>query len=398
MRGRKSLRLTKTSVERIQPEPGRDVLRWDDVLPSFGVRVKPSGVRSYIVQYRNRAGRTRRITIGRHGLFMVDQARKAARRVLLAAADGQDPAGARAEKQPTLTIADLGQRYLDEHARPKKKPSSVKADLCNLKNHILPALGRREIADVSRADVARLHHSMRGTPGGANRTLALLSKMFNLAERWELRPDGTNPCRHVERYRERKIERFLSDEELARLGNVLERADRDGFASCSAVAAIRLLIFTGCRSSEILSLRWENVDQQRRLLRLPDSKTGARSVPLNAPALAVLSQLEGNGLPWVLPGRRDGSHLVNLSKPWDSIRKLARLEGLRLHDLRHSFASVGASSGLGLPTIGKLLGHTQAATTQRYAHLADDPLRKASEAIAAHLENAMNGLSVVVDS
>ena len=355
------MKLTKTRVERIPPEPGTDVLRWDDVLPSFGVRVKPSGVRSYIVQYRNRAGRSRRITIGRHGLFTVEQARKVARRVLLAAADGQDPADERAEKRPTLTIADLGERYVDEHARPKKKPSSVKADLCNLKNHILPALGRRAIADVSRADIARLHHSMRATPGGANRTLALLSKMFNLAERWGLRPDGTNPCRHVERYRERKRQRFLSDEELARLGNALERAERDGFGSCSAVAAIRLLIFTGCRSSEILGLRWEHVDQQRNLLRLPDSKTGARIVPLNAPALAVLSQLERNGFPWVLPGRRDRSHLVNLSKPWDSIRKLARLHGLRLHDLRHSFASVGASSGLGLPMIGKLLGHTQAA-------------------------------------
>ncbi len=392
------MRLTKTRVERIQPEPGSDVLRWDEVLPSFGVRVKPSGVRSYIVQYRNRAGRSRRITIGRHGLFTVEQARKAARRVLLAAADGQDPAEARAAKRPTLTIADLGERYLDEHARPKKKPSSVKADLCNLKNHILPTLSRREIADVSRTDVARLHHSMRGIPGGANRTLALLSKMFNLAELWGLRPDGTNPCRHVERYRERKIQRFLSDEELARLGNALERAERDDLASCSAIAAIRLLIFTGCRSSEILGLRWEHVDQQRNLLRLPDSKTGARIVPLNAPALAVLSQLETNGFPWVLPGRRPRSHLVNLSKPWDSIRKLARLHGLRLHDLRHSFASVGASSGLGLPIIGKLLGHTQAATTQRYAHLADGPLRKASEAIAAHLENAMSGPSIVVDS
>ena len=136
------MKLTKTRVERIQPEPGTDVLRWDDVLPSFGVRVKPSGVRSYIVQYRNRAGRSRRITIGRHGLFTVEQARKVARRVLLAAADGQDPAEERAEKRPTLTIADLGERYVDEHARPKKKPSSVKADLCNLKNHILPALGR----------------------------------------------------------------------------------------------------------------------------------------------------------------------------------------------------------------------------------------------------------------
>ena len=237
LRGRKTLRLTKTSVERIRPRPGRDVIRWDDVLPGFGVRVKPSGVRSYIVQYRNRAGRTRRITIGRHGLFLVDEARKEARGILVAAAGGEDPAAARAEKQPSLTVADLGQRYLDEHARPKKKPSSVKADLCNLKNHILPALGQREIADVSRADVARLHHSMRGTPGGANRTLALLSKMFNLAERWGLRPDGTNPCRHVERYRERKLERFLSDEELARLGKALERAEREKLASRPAVAS-----------------------------------------------------------------------------------------------------------------------------------------------------------------
>jgi integrase len=229
---------------------------------------------------------------------------------------------------------------------------------------------------------------MRKKPGAANRVLALLSKMFNLAERWGLRPDGSNPCRHVERYRENQRERFLSPEELGRLGDVLRDVERDAIEPPSVVAAIRLLILTGARRSEILRLRWEHVDLERGVLRLPESKTGERVLYLNPPAVEVLSRLEQRG-PWVLP-TASGTGPVSLSNPWTRIRDRAGLANVRVHDLRHSFASVGAGAGLGLPIIGKLLGHTQAATTQRYAHLADDPMRQASEVIGQRIAAALD--------
>ena len=230
------------------------------------------------------------------------------------------------------------------------------------------------------------------TPYQANRVLALLSKVFNLAERWGLRPDGSNPCRHVERYPEKRRERYLSAEELARLGEVLTEVERASEEPASAIAAIRLLILTGCRRNEVLSLRWEEVDFERSLLLLADSKTGRKAVPVGAPTLALLAELprlEGN--PHVLPGEKAGAHFVGLAKVWQRIRKQAGLEDVRVHDLRHSFASVGAGAGLSLPIIGKLLGHTQAATTQRYAHLAADPVRQAADRISEEIAAAMSG-------
>ncbi len=223
-----------------------------------------------------------------------------------------------------------------------------------------------KVATVTRADVTRLHYAMRQTPGAANRALALLSKMFNLAEKWSLRPDGSNPCRHVEKNAERKIERFLSPEEFACLGDVLVEAERTQTVLPSALAAIRLLAFTGCRLSEVLTLRWDWVDWERGCLRLPDSKTGQKTLYLGAPALDVLSRIERQpDNPFVITGRNPNTHLVNLRKPWHRIRKKAGLDGVRIHDLRHSFASFGAGAGLSLPMIGKLLGHTQAQTTAR---------------------------------
>lgn len=232
---------------------------------------------------------------------------------------------------------------------------------------------------------------MRTTPGAANRTLALLSKMFNLAEKWGLRPDGSNPCRHVERYRERKLERFLSNAELARLGAVLNEAERTRTESPSAIAAVRLLLFTGCRLSEILTLCWQHVDLEQGVLRLPESKTGAKVVYLPPAALEVLQgidRVEGNS--YVVVGAKPGAHLVNLTKPWHRIRAKAGLDDVRIHDLRHSFASMAAAGGLSLPIIGALLGHTQAATTQRYAHLAANPLKQASELTGKRIADALN--------
>lgn len=384
------MRLTKRAVERIRPQARRDVVVWDDALPGFGLRVKPSAVRSYIIQYRNAAGRSRRLALGRHGVLSPDQARREARTLLADAARGLDPVEARTTARKALTVSQLAERYMAEHALVKKKPRSAESDSSNLRLHVRPALGRRSVVEVTRRDIARLHHSMRHTPGAANRVLALLSKMFNLAERWGLRPDGTNPCRHIERYRERKIERFLSAGELIQLGAALAEGERAQTESPAAIAAIRLLILTGCRLSEILTLRWEHVDFERRAFLLPDSKTGEKTIPLNAPALQVLDRIKQHDSPWVIRGRHGQAHLVNLTKPWKRICARAGLKDVRLHDLRHSFASVGAGVGLGLPIIGKLLGHTQAATTQRYAHLADDPLRQATEAIGARIAAALD--------
>ena len=226
----------------------------------------------------------------------------------------------------------------------------------------------------------------------ANKCLALLSKMFNMAERWGWRSEGTNPCRHIDKYKSQPHERFLSENELARLAEALAAAEKDETETPFVVAAIRLLIFTGARMGEILSLEWAQVDFDNTMLFLPETKTGKKVVYLSAPALKALAnvpRIDGN--PFVICGARDRAHLVNLHKPWARIRKSAGLEDVRIHDLRHSFASTAAAGGLSLPIIGKLLGHTQAATTERYAHLAADPLRAANEAIGQRIAAAMTG-------
>ena len=219
----------------------------------------------------------------------------------------------------------------------------------------------------------------------------MLSKFFNWAEKHGLRPDGSNPCRHVEKYREGRRERFLSQVELGRLGDALREAEQDKSCSPWVVAAVRLLTLTGARLNEILTLRWEHVSEEHESLFLPDSKTGRKAIHLSPPALALLQaipRLEGN--PYVICGERPGRHLVNIEKPWRRIRAAAKLDDVRLHDLRHSFASVAASGGQSLIVIGKMLGHSQPATTARYAHLADDPVKAASDAVGRHIASAMD--------
>jgi len=237
----------------------------------------------------------------------------------------------------------------------------------------------------------RSRRIVRGGSGIANRCVALLSKMMNLAERWKLRPVGSNPCRGLEKFKERKVERWLNSDELARLGDALNVYEGSPYA----VAAIKLLAFTGARLGEVLGLRWEWVDFDRGEARLPDSKTGAKTVHLPPPALSVLSELprvEGN--PFVIAGVKSGSALVNLEKPWRVIRKAAGLHDVRLHDLRHAFASTAVMGGMSLPIIGRILGHKQIATTQRYAHLADDPIKQAAASVAGQIANALGGKSV----
>lgn len=381
-------RLTKRVVDAARAEGGEQFL-WDPEMPGFGLRVRPSGRRYYVVQYRSK-GRTRRLTLGPHGVLTPDEARRKAAKLLADARNGGDPAVELRQREGPVTVADLAKRFLSQHAELKKKPASLRNDRLNLRLHVLPRLGKLPLIAITREDVATLHHSLRQTPIAANRVLALVSKMFNLAERWGLRPDGSNPCRHVERFPESRRERFLNDDELARLGAVMEESVQTGQETAEAIAAIRLLLLTGSRVSEMLKLRWEEVDLERRCIRLPDSKTGARRIPLNTAAVDVLSALERQSA-WVIPGRDRRHPLVNLAKPWKRIRDRAGLEGVRLHDLRHTHGSSAAGAGLSLHLVGALLGHRQPATTARYAHLADDPVQEASERVGVRLSSAMRG-------
>jgi integrase len=387
MRGK----ITKRLVDGLKPGVGgAEAMLWDIELKGFGVRVQRGGTKSYVLHYRAGAGRgapLRKLTIGRHGSpWTPETARREAKRLLGLIEGGADPAADKLARKEAPTIAELAERFLAEHAEAKRKTSSAAEYRRLLDKIILPALGKRKAADVSRADVTKLHHANRAAPYQANRVLAVLSKMFNLAERWGLRPDGSNPCRHVERFAERKRERMLSTSELARLGGAL--ASYDG--SPYAVAAVKLLVFTGARLGEVLGLRWTWIDLERGEARLPDSKSGVKTLHLPPPALSILAELPRlNGNPYVIAGAKEGAALVNLEKPWRAIRAAAGLDDVRLHDLRHAFASVAASSGMGLPIIGKILGHSQPATTARYAHLASDPVKAAAAAIAGKIAAAM---------
>jgi len=381
------MKLTKRAVDGVRASED-EVFVWDSELPGFGLRIMPSGRKTYLVQYRA-DGRTRRVALGPHGVFTAEQARERAARLLSDVRDGGNPSERRAAARATETVSELCDRYLEHHARIHKKPASVRADETLIRNTIRPELGKLKVPAVERADVQRIHHAMKATPYHANRMLALVSKMMNLAEQWGIRRDGSNPCRHIKKYREKPRERFLSAAELAKLGAVLRDVEHERVELPSVVPAIRLLLFTGARVGEILTLRWEHVDLERRVLLLPDSKTGAKAIHLSPAATQILDGLPRKDSPWVIRGRHKGKPLVNLSKPWIKIRARAGIADVRIHDLRHSFASVAAATGSSLPVIGALLGHKQPQTTARYAHLAADPLQQATDAVGTQLLRAM---------
>jgi integrase len=364
---------------------------WDEDLHGFGLRVYPSGRKVFVLSYRAK-GQKRLATIGPYGVLTVDEARHKASRLLYTVGDGADPVEEKRAYQREPTFAEFAQRYLEQHATLKKKPSSVRADQRILNSALIPRLGQRRVRDLDRAEIARVHHELRATPVLANRALALLSKMLNLAEAWAVRPDGSNPVRHVDRYPERAKERYLSPAELARLGETLREVEEEGTEHPSALLAIRLLALTGARRNEILELTWSAVDFTRAELVLADSKTGPKRIPLPAPALKLLEdapRVEGN--PYVCVGEREGGRFYGLQRPWDRIRTRAGLPDVRLHDLRHTHAATAVSAGLALPLVGKLLGHAHAATTQRYAHLRDEPVRAAAELVGGEIGAALNG-------
>ncbi len=399
-------KITKRIVDGLKPGD----LVWDEEVKGFGVRCQKSA-KAYVLKFRH-GSRQRWVTIGKHGSpWSPKMARDEALRLLGMVAGGADPAKARDALKDRPTVKMLCDRFIEEYSVEHKKPLSQINDKANVTNHVVPILGQIYVADVTRADIDRFKRAVkdgktaknemigprrrvivRGGPGSANKCLALLSKMFNMAELWGWRPDGSNPCRHVEKYPGKTYERFLSEKELGGLSEVLTELERDGTDYSYAVAAIRLLIFTGARLGEILTLEWSHVDFDRAMLLLPNSKTGKKAVFLSAPALEILSAIPRmTNNPFVICGDVQGAHLVNLQKPWTRIRKKAGLENFRIHDHRHSFASVGAAGGLSLPMIGRLLGHTQPATTNRYAHLAADPVKAANEAIGERIAAIMKG-------
>ena len=383
------IKITKRTIDRIKDD-GSDRFYWDADLPGFGLRVRASGRKYFVVQFRA-SGRLRRMTLGPVGTMSPDTARRRAMTLLSEAKAGGDPASERDADRRAATMKVLGQRFLEEYVPVHCKASTAYEYKRSVELFIDPTIGGRKVTEIQRSDIAKLHHGMRKTPYQANRTLGVLSKMFNLAEMWGLRPDGSNPCLHVKRYKEEKRERFLSADEFKRLGRVLDEILEDGSETRSAVAAVRLLMLTGCRLSEIQKLRWEHVDLEASELRLPDTKTGGRAVPLAPSAVRLLASLpRDDDNPWVIAGKLPESYLTDLQHPWRRIRARAELPDVRIHDLRHSFASRALALGEGLPMIGKLLGHTQVQTTARYAHLARDTVKASAARIGDSIDNDLD--------
>ena len=362
----------------------RDTVFWDRELQGFGIRVYPGGGKVYVAQARGPKG-PKRVTVGRHGVINADEARQRAGLVIARVKAGEDPVPEPMAPAPAKgpTVAQLAKRYLEEHVAVRCKPKTAKTSRSVVERHIVPALGGLPLSAVERKHVLELHQRLSGTPTTANAALKKLSHMYTLAEGWGMVDEGVNPCRSVAKYPLHRRERFLTDAEFERLGRALDEAEVKGGASAGAITAIRLLMLTGCRKNEILTLRWQHVDMAAGELTLADAKTGPRAVPLAPSALNLLAGLAREpGNPWVIPSHKPGEHMRDIDGAWQTVRARARLDDVRLHDLRHSYASRALALGESLPMIGRLLGHSQIETTARYAHLARDSVHEAAAHIA----------------
>ena len=366
------------------PVADRDIIYWDRNLPGFGVRVYATGAKAYLVQSRGKVG-SRRVSLGRHGVVPAEEARKRGAEVLARLRAGKDPNPA-AARTGGPTVADLAERYLREHVAVRCKPLTLRNYRHVIQKNVLPILGRIPVAALERRHVAELHYQLRRTPVSANDAVNALSRMLNRADAWGMVPPDSNPCRGMRRYRTRRPERFLTEHEFRRLGETLDALEAEGGIPPHAAAALRLLMLTGCRRGEILGLRWADVRLDRSEIHLADSKTGPRTISLSPPAVRVLAALaRPAGNPWVIAGAKPGARLPHITYYWYRVRKRAGLGDVRLHDLRHSFASRALALGEPLPMIAKLLGHTKIQTTSRYAHLARDSVRDSADRIAASI-------------
>lgn len=434
-----SKKLTKRTVDASVPNATGRYFVWDAELKGFGVRIAPpahAGAaprRVFVLKYRPPGTlATRLLTIGQFGPLTIDQARRRATELLAGLSHGHDPLAARAALRQAPTVAELSERYLHD-VRTTRKASTAKGYAWYFDKCILPALGGIKVAHVTRADVGKLHRAMASTPYNANRTIAILGAFFAFAEREGECASSSNPARGIPRYAEHGRERFLTAAEFARLGAALRTAETIGLpavppnkprpalpperakhqpkstgqprpASPQAIACLRLLLLTGCREGEILTLRWDAVDLERGHLRLADTKTGRSVRPLGAAAATLLSTLpRHDGSPYVFVGGRTGKLLP--SKPlreinhvWKRVRYAAGLSEVRLHDLRHSVASVSAIGGDSLLITRAILGHAHVATTAKYSHLSDDPLRAAADRVSSEISAMLAGDSAQASS
>ena len=408
-------RISKRSVDALSCPDGKDRgILWDDDLAGFGVIAFPSGAKTYIVQYRQN-GQSHRCQIGKHGRLTPDEARSEAKKLLGLVETGFDPVAIKKKAREAPLLNEVAEDYLKLHVQAKRKSRTYDEYARIVSQHVLPSLGSMRMVDIKRVDIARMHASVsQSAPVTANRALSIFSAIWSWASRRDIVSDSNNPAKGLERNREQAKERYLTSEELGRLGDTLRLAETDGLPweadeahakakhlakpvnrrtriDPYALAAIRLLLLTGARLREILNAEWSQIDFERGILFLPDSKTGRKPIYLSAAAQTVLGQIpkvENN--PFLIAGIKRGQPRTDLKKPWAAIKRSAGLDGVRIHDLRHTFASKAAGAAIGLPIIGKLLGHTQPATTARYAHLDTDPLRRAVDHIGDTLTRAMN--------
>ena len=405
-------KLTAKLIDATQPEAKRFVL-WDTEKKGFGIRIETSGLKSFIVRYRSgeggRKAPRREMVIGRYGNWTPEKARKEAGTVLNAVDAGNDPANIRQNKRKELNVAELCDLYLKDGIH-DKKASTLAIDKGRIERHIKPLIGNKMVTEIDQSDIRKFMRDVaagktaadiktkfrgraivEGGKGTASRTVGLLGGIFSFAVHEKLRTD--NPVRGVKRYADNKGERFLSSVELAKLGEAIRAVEALG-ANKMALTIIRLLTFTGARKSEIKNLKWPEIDFERSSLRLGDSKTGAKVIPLGPPSLAILTALEQReGSEWVFPAESGVSSFQGTEKVWRKVKTQADLPKLRLHDLRHSFASVGLAGGDNLAIIGKLLGHADVKTTSRYAHLSDDPVQQAVTRISNSIAAALDGKS-----
>ena len=380
------------------PVGDRETVFRDRDMAGFGVRVYPSGAKVYLVQVRV-GGKTKRVTIGRHGLVSAEDARLKAAELISQIKRGKESTGS-GSVTPTVnetTLAEVADRYMREHVAVRCKPTTARAYRVAMENYLLPEFGFRSLDAIGQDQVAALHYRLHKTPAMANQVVEVLSRLFYAAESWGVTPESGNPCQFVKKYKKRSCERFLSEEEFRRLGDVLCEMQAEGTLSESAAAAFRLLMLTGCRRNEILTLQWSDVDLDAGELRLSDAKTGARWVALSPTARRVLATIPRRpGNPWVVAGRGATGRLSNLNMPWIAVRKRAGFEDVRIHDLRHSFASRALALGESLPMIGKLLGHRQVQTTARYAHLAQESVKASSARVSKSIEVDMETAPAVL--
>ena len=389
-----SLKLTKSAVDSARPDTTDYELR-DTIVPGFFCKITPAGRKVFMLSYRTPTGERRKPSLGTYGQITVDQARKLASDFLASVRGGGDPSQERQVARTAPTVKDLADRFMVEHSEARNKPSTVRGNRITLKVHVLPAMGRTKVADVKRSDVADLIGRLRGTPTAANHCLSLLRKMFNLAELWGLRPDSTNPCRHIKKYTGSKRTRLITDEELIRLYAYLDRADAEGLEHPILTIAIRLQFEFAARMSEVLLLEWEWIDFANKRVVWPDSRTGGMSKPLSAEALRLLQEAPRYARSkFVIPALFDGSQPMTKNTYWAGWKRILERAGLPhcgTHAVRHRAATDIANSGVPVKVGMALTAHKTVTMFMRYVHTEDDPIRAAAEIVAARRKSVVAG-------